>query len=399
MPMADLLKKVMSASLRFIRAFTRSFLLDNGKPRNLAMLALLLVMSWLVVDIYHFNTLRDIPVAVLDLDQSATSRAVVRYLESSTMIAVSPHTPHSPKEARQLMVDEQIAAVVLIPSNFSGRLKSGRQAEVLVGADMSNILTGRNVTNAIVRVLGTVSTGIRIRMLEKMGLRGDESLARAVPLVAEDNFSFNAARSYAGYLVPGLLLFLLYVYMTLQYLRVIRSEGDDLLEKASGLLGMTAHGVLLGMFFLYVYMPQQELTVHSAPISMIELLAVGFLTLALFEVAIKLLFRQEIFVIQVSVFLAMLSLMFSGITWPVDMFPVPFQVVSSVLPFTPIAHGMRILVHFPAQPGDLAQVYALFMKQALLCLSLIFMALAVTALIHTGRRMVRRRRTARENEG
>ena len=398
MPMAVFFKKAMSAVPRFIRAFTRSFLLDNGKPRNLAMLALLLVMSWLVTDIYHFNTLRDIPVAVLDLDQSATSRTVVRYLESSTMIKVSPRTPHSPQEARQLMVSEQIAAVVLIPSDFSSRLKSGRQAEVLVGADMSNILTGRNVTNAIVSVLATVSAGIRIRTLGKMGLRDDDALPRAVPLLAEDNFSFNAARSYAGYLVPGLLLFLLYVYMTLQYLRVIRSEGD-LLEKTSGLLGMIAHGVLLGMFFLYVYMPQQELTVHSAPISMIELLAVGFLTLALFEVAIKLLFRQEIFVIQVSVFLSMLSLMFSGITWPVDMFPAPFQVVSSILPFTPIAHGMRILVHFPAQSGDLAHVYALFIKQGLLCLSLIFLALAVAAMIHMGRRMARRRRTARENEG
>ena len=349
------------------------------------MLALLLVMSWLVTDIYHFNTLSEIPVAVLDFDQSSTSRSVARYLDSSTMIRISPLTPHSPEEARQLMIDERIAAVVLIPSNFSSRLKSGRQAELLVGADMSNILIGRNVTNAIAGVLGTVSAGIRIRTLGKMGLRAEEAMAKAVPLKAEDNFTFNAAKSYAAYLVPGLMLFLLYVYMTLQYLRVIRSKGD-ILQKTAGLLGMVPHGVLLGMFFLYVFMPVQQLTVRSAPILIVELLTVGFMTLALFEVAIRLLFRQEILVIQVSVFLAMISLMFSGITWPADMFPLPLQIVSAILPFTPIAQGMRIVIHFPAVEGDLTHVYALFSKQVMLCVCLILIGLMISALIYLRRR-------------
>lgn len=349
------------------------------------MLVLLLMTSWLVSDIYHFNTLEKIPVAVIDLDQSSTSRSVVRYLESSTMISISTLTPHSPEEARQMMVDEQIAAVVLIPSSFSSRLKSGHRAEVLVGSDMSNILIGRNVTNAIVTVLGTVSAGVRIRTLKKMGLRDDEALARAVPLTVEDNFTFNAAKSYAGYLVPGLMLYLLYVYMTLQYLRVIRSKGD-FLEKTAGIMGMIPHGVLLGLLLLYVFMPNQELTVHSAPILMIELLTVGFITLALFEVAVKLLFRQEIFVIQSSVFMAMLSLMFSGITWPTDMFPAPLQAASSMLPFTPIAHGMRIIVHFPALDGDLTHVYALFARQQILCAALITVGLVISALIHIGRK-------------
>lgn len=370
-------KKVFGQSEKFVRAFVRSFLLENGKPRNLVMLALLLATSWLMSDIYHFSTLREIPTAVLDFDQSSVSRTVTRYLDASTMVEVSPYRPSSMEEARRLMVEEKIASVVLIPSDFSANLKSGRQAEVVVASDMSNILIGRNVSNAISSVVGTVAAGVKIKLIKKLGEREDRALARAVPLVSENNYSFNAAKSYASYLVPGLMLFFLYVYMTLQYLRVIRSNESNL-EKTAAFMGLVPHGVLLGLFFLYVYMPQQELTVHSSWRLIVALLTAGFFTLVLFEVAVNLLFRKEIFVMQASVFLAMLSLMFSGITWPTDMFPLPLQWLSFLLPFTPIAHGMRILVHFPAQAADLAQVFGLFFNQCVLFIALISISFFVS---------------------
>jgi ABC-2 type transport system permease protein len=246
---------------------------------------------------------------------------------------------------------------------------------------MSNILTGRNVSNAIAGVVGTVSAGIRITLLEKLGEDEDGALARAVPLVSEDNYSFNAAKSYASYLVPGLLLFFLYIYMTLQYMRVIRSN-ETLAEKTAAFIGMIPHGVLLGLVFLYGYVPKQGLTVHSDYRLVVAILAAGFFTLAVLEVAVKLLLRRDIVVMQVSVFLAMLSLMFSGITWPTDMFPVPLQWLSAALPFTPIAQGMRILIHFPAEGSDLFRVFSMFITQCLFFGALISLSLLLRLLFH-----------------
>ena len=381
-----MLKKVFAKAWIFAKAFVRSFFLENARPRNLIMLAMLLVTTWLMSEIYHFNTLAEIPISVLDFDQSSTSRTITRYLDASTMISVSTYRPRTVEEARSLMTENKIAAVVLIPSDFSASLKRGRQAEVLVGSDMSNILIGRNVNNAVAGVVGTVSAGIRIKLLEKMGDKTQSASARALPLVSEDNYSFNAAKSYASYLVPGLLIFFLYVYMTLQNLRVIRSN-DSLFEKSAGILGMLPHGVLLGLFMLYVYVPQQGLEIHNRYPLFVILLSAGFLTLALFEVALKLLFRAEIFVMQASVFLAMLSLMFSGITWPVDMFPMPLQMLSSILPFTPIAHGLRILVHFPADAADLSSVFGSLLSQ-----SLLFVAVALAGiLLHAALAVLKKR--------
>ena len=381
-----MLNKVFGQIGKFVRAFVRSLLLENGRPRNLLMLVILIATAWLMSDIYHFNTLSEIPISVLDFDQSQTSRTVSRYLDASTMISVSPERPQSLEEAKRLLITGKVAAIVLLPSDFSAMLKRGRQAEVLVASDMSNILTGRNVTTAISGVLGTVSAGIRIKLFEKMGEKEDRALARAVPSVSEDNYSFNAAKSYASYLVPGLMLFFLYVYMTLQNLRIVRSE-ESLTEKAAAFLGLIPHGVLLGLVFLYGFMPQQELTVHSAYGLVVVLLTAGFFTLSVFEIALKMLFRKDIFVMQVSVFLAMLSLMFSGITWPTDMFPVPLQYLSSVLPFTPIAHGMRILVHFPADVADLSGVFSELSMQNFLFVAIISVSLLLTRLFRLFRKL------------
>ena len=377
------------------RAFVRSFLLENGRPRNVVLLVVLLATSWLMSDIYHFNTLREIPIAVLDFDQSSVSRTLSRSLEASTMISISPERPFTAEEAERLMIDGTVAAVVLIPSDFSTDLKSGRQARVVVASDMSNILIGRNVTNAIAGVVGTVSAGTRIKLIGKLGETDDRALARAVPLVSEDNYSFNAAKSYASYLVPGLMIFFLYVYMTLQFLRVVRS-GDTIAENVAAIGGLIPHGVLLGLLFLYVYMPNQGLTVHSDVQRVVALLAVGFLTLALMVVALKLLLRKDIFVIQVSVFLAMLSLMFSGITWPADMFPLSLQQISSIMPFTPMAEGLRILVHFPALNGDLVHVSLRFLEQ----MGLYLLLISVGGLLRLAGRVVKNpRNTESGDEG
>ena len=381
-----MLKRVLRHIFRPAKAFVRSFLLENGKPRNVLMLLVLLATTWLMSDIYHFNTLREIPIAVLDFDQSSLSRTIVRALDASTMISVGATPPVSISEAKRAMIKGEIAAVVLIPSDLSASLKSNRQAAVTVASDMSNILVGRNATNAISSVLGTVSAGVRINFIEKLGERKERALARAVPMVSEDNFLFNAAKSYAGYLVPGLMIFFAYVYLTLQLLRVVRSS-DTAVEKTAAFMGVILHGMILGLFLLYVYLPNQGLRVHSDMGRVAGLLLTGFSVLTLMIIALRTVLRQDVLVMQISVLFAMLSLMLSGITWPTDMFPPLLRQASQLLPFTPMAHGLRILVHFPAHSGDLSSVYHLFFEQGCLFIAVILVGAAFRGLFRTLKRL------------
>ena len=344
------------------------------------MLLITLAMAWVGMDIYHHYTVFDLPIAVVDHDQSQLSRTITRYLDASSLLAVSGHIPGSMEEARQMMIDGDICALVVIPDDFSSSIKRGRQGEILVDMDMSNILTGRNASKAIATTLGTVSAGIRMKVMNKMGEPKDSTLARIMPLVSEDNYSFNPAASYAVYLAPGVMLFLLHIYMILMSLAVLRA-GMTRWETTGAFAGLVAHVLILGLLFLYVLLPRQGIYVHSGLPVVLTVFTWFLIHDILLCIGVKLLFRADVTVMQVSIFLGMLSLMFSGITWPTDMFPLPVQVASWVLPFTPFAKGFRMFIHFSMDFHEMSGIFTAFGYQLLFYLAVIALLLVAERVV------------------
>jgi ABC-type multidrug transport system permease subunit len=79
----------------------------------------------------------------------------------------------------------------------------------------------------------------------------------------------------------------------------------------------------------------------------------------------KLLFFLPALSMDLSVLLAMLSLTFSGITWPTDMFPGWIAAVSYAMPFRPFAQAFQIFIHGSVVLEDLEPyVYAMFIQCA-----------------------------------
>ena len=348
----------------------RQFLLPFRHKRYALMMLVMLAMSWAGMDIYHNYTVFDLPVAVVDHDQSQISRTITRYLDASSLLAVTGAVPGSMEEARKMMIDGEICALIVIPDDFSTSIKKGRQGEVLVDMDMSNILTGRNASKAIAKVLGTVSAGINMKVLGKMGEPTDSQLARVMPLVSEDNYSFNPAANYAVYLAPGVILFLLHIYMILMTLAILRT-GVTRREMAGAFGGLVLHTLLLGMVFLYVFLPRQGIYVQSGLPVVLAAFTIFLIHDVVLCIGVKMIFRRDVTVMQVSVFLGMLSLMFSGITWPSDMFPLPIQWFAWLLPFTPFAKGFRMFIHSSMSFEEMSGIFAAFGYQMAFYLSVI----------------------------
>ncbi len=77
-------------------------------------------------------------------------------------------------------------------------------------------------------------------------------------------------------------------------------------------------------------------------------------------IGIGLLAPNPMLSMQATVIIGMLSLMFSGITWPMDMFPSPIRIAADLIPFTPFSSGLRISLHAPAGMGELSHVFRQF---------------------------------------
>ncbi len=352
-------------------------------PKHLLMLALLLLMSGATAEIYQGLVIRDVPVAVLDLDQSTSSRTVSRYIDATREVQVVQAPISCVEDAQELLTRGAVSAVVLIPPRFSSDLKHGREPRVLVAIDGSNIVIAKNVGKALSAAIGTVSAGTQINFARKLGQSEAGAMGAVLPISVDVNDTFNPANNYAVYIVPGATFFLLHVYAMLLFASVFLPE-DASPGLAHRVGRMTAIGVttlLLGIAFFLVLMPYARVTVQSSLGVAVSVLALFLLAEGLFATALARVLPGPLFAFQATIIVTMLALMLSGITWPTDMFPAPLQQFAAWVPFTAFARALRMFVHEPLQLPQLHNPLRQLGQQILL-----FLGLTIAG--HTARHIV-----------
>lgn len=320
---------------------------------GLGLLGLLVLMSVLSGGIYQRLVLRELPVAVVDLDGSRLSRLVTTSLDATPELALSSAAGASLDDVRGRLERGEISAWVLIPEGFSANVKRGQKTQLLLATDMSNILVGKTVRSAASRVVATLNVGTEIAVLKKLGVGRSSVAARAYPIVVEDNQLFNPSTNYAEYLVPMVLFFLLHIYATVLW-------GGTWLEANSSWGTRCGQIVVTGVWCLglgaleWWALPLSQVTVASAWWLGLASIAAYLVAQAGFVMVVSTALGKSAFGFQVVLFFSMLGLMLSGVTWPTYSFPPALAAVAEWLPFTHLARLLRMTIHFEATPADLA---------------------------------------------
>lgn len=344
-----------------------------ASPRYRLMLAVFLGASWLTLATYRRQVVRELPVAVLDMDGTGLSRTVARFLDATPELRVPTDPPPTLAAAQDALDRGALAGVVLVPDGFSADLKRGRRAEVLVAVDMSNVLVGRSASRAIAKVLATISAGAQVTLLEKLGATPSAALARAVPIAVTESLSRNPGSSFAVYLAPAFGFFFVHL-VTLFLAWSVLWPGDParrLPEALGRWAAVLAVSLALALGTAYGLLRIDGIAPASPP-AVVALALLAFVGAELlFVAAVAALLGGGLFAFQSTVLLGMLALMFSGLTWPWDVIPGPIRAVASALPFTAFGRALRIFVHERAGVRDLAGPLAWLGAQAAAFLAVI----------------------------
>lgn len=321
------------------------------RGRRLLLLALLLGSAWTSLEVYHRAVLRDLPVAVADLDGSHLSRTVRLFVDATPELRV---VDTDPADAEAGLADGRYAGAVVIPDGFAAAVKHARPAPVHVRLDTSNVLTGRTAQKAIAKAVGTVSAGAAIAVLEKLGDRKEQLLGHAQPVRIDDRAVGNPGVSYALYLGPGLALSLLHVFFLI-LAGSIRlppgapaSAGETAGRDAAAFLA----ALVLGLVLTYGFLAREGVVPESGPVLVVGALALFLAADLAFVRAAFALVPRPLPALQATVVLGVLALPMSGLTFPRDAFPPVLRFASGFLPFTPYAHAFRIYLHRPTGLAD-----------------------------------------------
>jgi len=337
----------------------------------------LFAMSFLVMDTYSEIVMKEIPVAVLDMDNSSISRTIRHYLEATREVSIRQIDVLSLEDAERLFKENAVAAIVLIPHDLATQIKKGKEPQVTVAIDMANILLGKNVYKGIKQAIGTVSAGVQLTYLKKKGVKNENALPKVVPISVDTNFTYNPATNYVIYICPGILFFLFHVFFLILITStwIPGTAEETLAGRAGALLTVFVFCFGLALLILYVLLDHVDIYPQTSFDVILPVLLVFMVLDVMLAMALASIIPNKLTSMQVTVVAGMLSMMGSGITWPTSMFPYWMQKVVDYIPFTPFARSFQSFLHYPMKLEELSFAFDLYMKEGILFAALIAIGL------------------------
>lgn len=328
-------------------------LLGDENARS-TMIVGILIYSVLYPQPYVGEVLRDVPVAVIDQDNSSASRTFVREMDVTEWVDVTLSVSNM-DAARDAFFRRDVYGVVVIPDGFEADILASRPAPVAAFGDGSYLLIYSNVVTAVATVAGTMGAQVNYARLTATGV--DDGLARTMlsPVVVTSVSVFNPQGGYASYVVPA--AFVLILQQTLMMGIGLLHAGRKL---PSGRRMWATILAYLGLYLLWVMFTQMLLPfLYSIPrtgdLGTLLLLAVPFLCACIamgFAIALAIPWREG--VVFFLVVMGMPLFFLSGISWPVEMIPDYLHDLSLLVPSSSAISAFVAVDQMGATAHDIA---------------------------------------------
>lgn len=279
--------------------------------------------------IYNPETLKDIPVVVVDESRTPSSRELTRMIDATQGMEVFDYAP-TVEEARRIQNSHDAFGILLIPSDYDKRLGRGEQAVCTFYSDMGLLLRYRTFVSALTDVQMALGTKIQTQTLDAIGLPAQS--AGGAPIASEAIMLGDPTQGFASFIIPGIIVLILQQSMILGVTMLAggsserrrRNGGRDPWAIPAGpvttVLGKT-------MCYLTIYIPVSLYVLDIVPM-MFNLPHIGnpldyllfilpmFLATSFLAITISVFVTERESSMLVVVFTSVVFLFLSGLTWP-----------------------------------------------------------------------------------
>ncbi len=309
-------------------------------PRSL-ILVILLPIILLMLYGYALNfDIKNVPLAIYDQEGSRVSQDLVNEFRGSHYFRLA-HFVAGYGEIERLIHSRQTQAALVIPYDFSQKIKKGQSARLQAVVDGTDANTANIILGYIQAVISTYNEHL---VLDRLRLRGLTHLE--VPIQTDTRFWFNEDLESVNYIVPGLIVVIMtMVGALLTALTVVREVERGSMEsllatplkKAELLLGKIGPYFLIGMLDVAITIIMGEylfgvprrgslvLLVAAAAIFLVATLGHGLL--------ISVTAENQLQAYQMAMLTTFLpAFLLSGFVFSIQLMPLPLRIASALVP-------------------------------------------------------------------
>jgi len=288
---------------------------------------------------------QDLPVGVVDVDNTSTSRALIRRLDAFQGSRVIAHYP-TVTEARRAMQENEIYGFLYFPEGTTDKLLSSRQPRISFYYNAAYVTAGSMVMKDLKTIATLGSAAVGQATMRARGFTPQQIQTFLQPIAIDLHQIANPWSNYNVYLstvfVPGvmmLFMFLISAYSLGMELKFAR--GREWLDKAGGNIMVAILGkflpqalVFLTLIFFYEYYIYGVLQFpHVGGMGAIVLLSVlevfGSIGFGIFAFGLMPSLRMSMSVCSLW---AVLSFSMAGSAFPVMGMDTPLQSLSWLFP-------------------------------------------------------------------
>lgn len=292
------------------------------------------------------------PIAIVDLDQSVTSRKMARSINATPMANVTEYL-QSEIDAMTELRKGNIYGFVILPKNLQADIMASRQPEISYYFHNSFLTAGGLVQSNLATVLRSLSAGVSISKREAMGQSKEYILSQVQPIQRSNHLLFNPTITYSVYLSTLVLPIMLQIFILLMTVYCIGIEIKERtsrewlrLSNKSIFVAITGKLLPYTVVFYIVMMFQNFLLYKVMQVPMntsLGWLIFGSLMFVLAYQALGVLFIGVLplmrYAINLAAFFGILALSLCGFSFPTTSMPSIVQYWSNLLP---VRHYMHI---------------------------------------------------------
>ena len=336
--------------------------------------------------VYQQAKVVDLPIVIVDQDQSPTTDKIIDAFEDNEVLLVVDVRSSDVNIINEMPV-EQYAAVITLPSDFEKNILQKNHPEVRIDLNMANILNANTASKNISSVLMTLNAGIEIEGLKKQGLHPTQAKAAYESFKINFNKLYNSTGNYVTFMLPGLLAAIMQQVIFLAMALVFSRDFEDgyfitLTQKSKSsfyhvMLKATPFLIMLPIMWLFVSLLFPYFNITAAIFNIPMLILTLLLTLAsmgigmLFSIAIP----SQLKATELLMVISTPAFILSGFTWPTIAIPDFITSIAQFIPVTQFLSGFRTIAFYD---GD---VLAIASEIKMLILIIIVTFVAMIALL------------------
>ena len=312
------------------------------------------------------------PIAIVDLDQTATSRKIARNIDVTPLSAVTQNL-QTETEAMSELRSGNIYGFVVIPENFQSDILASRQPVISYYYQNGFLIAGGLMQNDLTLILHTLQGGINIQKREAMGQPEDYIMSQVQPIQLSTHQLFNPTSNYPVYISSIVLPIMLQLFILLI---TVYSIGIEIKEKTSHewlrLSGKSIFTALTGkllpytIIFFVVMMFQNfmlykvlQVPMHTGTGWLMAgslLFVLAYQAIGIFCIGLLPLMRHSL---NLAAFYGILALTLCGFSFPIESMSPVFQYWAGGFPVRHYMHifQSQILAGFEPRYSILSYLY------------------------------------------